>query len=89
MTHKLETVERQGSINGIRELVDAVERDVSRLMADHRDAGAALAQSWAALVDWLALGPAPRVRRCPSCDRTVMLEATTCGYCWAHLTPPA
>jgi hypothetical protein len=88
MAHKLETVERQGATGTIRALVDAVERDVSKLRADHRDASAALAQSWAALVSWLALGPAPEMRTCPQCGKRVALEATTCGYCWAHLTPP-
>jgi len=88
MTHKLDTVERQGANSGIRTLVAAVERDVSRLQADHHDASAALSKSWAELVAWLALGPAPQVRNCPQCGKTVMLEATTCGYCWTHLTPP-
>jgi hypothetical protein len=88
MAQKVETVERQQSLRGIRALVDAVERDVSRLRADHGDASAALVHSWAALVDWLALGPTPQVRGCPRCGSTVMLEATTCGYCWARPTPP-
>jgi len=88
MAHKLETVERQEATSGIRALVDAVERDVSKLRADQHEASAALAQSWAALVEWLALGPAPEGRNCPHCGKRVMLEATTCGYCWAHLTPP-
>ena len=88
MANKQQTVEQQTATGGIRELVDAVERDLSRLQADHREASGALVKSWAELVAWLALGPARPVRSCPSCGRSVMLEATTCGYCWAHLTPP-
>ena len=88
MAHKQETVEQQTAIGGIRTLVDAVTRDLSRLQADHREASSALVNSWAALVAWLDLGPARQVRSCPSCGRIAMLEATTCGYCWVHLTPP-
>jgi hypothetical protein len=89
MMSKLETVEQRGA-GGIRGLVDAVDRDISLLQAapDHRDASAALAHSWAALVGWLALGPAPQTRPCPHCAKTVMLEATRCGYCWADLRAP-
>jgi hypothetical protein len=73
---------------GIRALVDAVERDVSQLHAapDHHDASADLARSWAALVSWLALGPAPQTRGCPICGKPGTRDATICGYCWASLT---
>jgi hypothetical protein len=46
-----------------------------------------LSSSWAELVELLALGPAPRVRKCPSCKHTGMFDATRCGYCWTQLSP--
>jgi hypothetical protein len=46
---------------------------------------AELKLEWAKLVDVLALGPAPDVRACPTCGRTVMRQATRCGYCWKPL----
>ena len=89
MGYKSETLAEQAT-GGIRALVDAVGRDVSRLRdaPEHHEASAGLAQSWAALVDWLALGPAPRTRLCPACGKTLMADATACGYCWTRLTLP-
>jgi hypothetical protein len=42
---------------------------------------------WSELVEALALGPEPEVRRCTHCSRLTMRAATRCGYCWAVLTP--
>lgn len=55
---------------------------------DHRAALSALTLSWSELVRTLALGPPRETRLCPTCGRSGMREATLCGYCWAHLTPP-
>jgi len=48
----------------------------------------ALRAAWSALVDTLALGPAPQLRECPSCGAIGMLAATRCGHCWIVLSPP-
>ena len=34
------------------------------------------------------LGPAPKTIPCPACGKTVMAEATNCGYCWARVDLP-
>lgn len=38
--------------------------------------------SWAALVELLALGPEPEVRKCPFCNGTIRQDATRCTHCW-------
>jgi len=40
------------------------------------------AVSWAALVELLALGPEPEVRKCPFCHATIRQAATRCMHCW-------
>jgi hypothetical protein len=84
MANEAKTVELQG----IRALVEAVDRELTLLRTEHRDASAALAESWAALVRWLALSPAPKTRACTTCGKTIMLDATICGYCWTHMPLP-
>jgi hypothetical protein len=49
---------------------------------------AGLREAWTALVEALALGPAPELRDCPSCGNTGMRAATRCGSCWVALHPP-
>jgi hypothetical protein len=77
--------------DGLRAFVEAVDRDVSRLPAAGNGAQAprveALQASWAQLVGFLALGPAPELRDCPACGRPGMAAATVCGHCWTKLTP--
>jgi hypothetical protein len=46
-----------------------------------------LRASWVALVDQLALGPAPATRECPVCHGIGMRAASRCGFCWAKLEP--
>jgi hypothetical protein len=45
-----------------------------------------LLESWARLVELLAMGPAPRMRECPVCKHAGMLAATRCGFCWTTLS---
>lgn len=67
--------------DGLRVFVEDVDREVSRL-AGGSDA---LRASWARLVGFLALGPAPELRDCPRCGRSGMRDAKVCGYCWEKL----
>jgi hypothetical protein len=55
---------------------------------ESKAAAAALQTSWASLVEILDLPPAAEIRSCPSCRKTVMRQATLCGYCWGRLDPP-
>ena len=50
-----------------------------------RTATGDLIASWAELVKLLEADPGPDVRECPVCHRTVMREATRCGYCWTKM----
>ncbi len=79
--------------DGLRELVDVVGRDATRVSQDTPGQEPAsafrLVASWGRLVDFLALGPAPELRDCPYCGRVGMRAATRCGYCWKKLDPPA
>jgi hypothetical protein len=81
--------------DGLREVVEAMDREMSRLVARTGGAGggdeAALVTSWAKLVEFLALGPAPELRTCPFCGSVGMRAATRCGACWRKLpaAPPA
>lgn len=78
--------------DGLRPIVEDVEREIARLRARAVTAGdddAGLRASWAALVEFLALGPAPELRACPSCGSVGMRAATRCGACWTKLEPTA
>jgi len=68
----------------LRAVLAKMELEISRLPA-----GDGLRAPWAELVELLAVGPAPVVRECPTCKRTVMAAATRCGYCWSTLSPTA
>ena len=46
-----------------------------------------LVTAWGELVELLALGPTPEVRKCPVCDHHGMRAATRCGFCWTALEP--
>jgi hypothetical protein len=78
----------------LRAAVAAIDRELSCLgreasATEHRSSMSSLVASWAALVEVLALGPAPERRECFSCKRSGMRAATRCGYCWVELVPPA
>jgi hypothetical protein len=76
--------------DGLRPIVEALDREMSRLLArpDVADT-AALLSSWAELVEFLDLGPPPELRACPFCGSVGMRPATLCGTCWRRLEPPA
>lgn len=76
----------------IHEEVAAVARKLAGLTmlletAESKAAAAALQTSWASLVDILDLPPPTEIRSCPKCRKTVLREATLCGYCWNRLDP--
>lgn len=76
----------------LRAFVDVVARDVAQVSRGTSPGEAAsvakLVGSWARLVDFLALGPAPELRACPHCGVLGMRAATLCGHCWKKLVPP-
>jgi hypothetical protein len=78
--------------DGLRAFVDAVGddvADVSRCSSPQDSVSVSrLVGSWAKLVDFLALGPAPELRECPHCGTVGMRAATRCGNCWKKLVPP-
>lgn len=73
--------------DGMRPLVEAVGHEVARLSANGDGGAAALERHWGALVEFLALGPAPELRECPRCGVSGMRAATRCGSCWAVIEP--
>jgi hypothetical protein len=76
----------------LRPLVEALDREMSRSLARGyvgADDTTALLASWAKLVEFLALEPAPALRACPFCGSIGMRAATLCGTCWRKLEPPA
>ena len=78
--------------DGLRPIVEALDREMTRLHAGGDVAGTdvtALLSSWAKLVEFLALGPPPELRACPSCGGIGMRAATRCGRCWRKLEPLA
>jgi len=66
----------------LRSLVAVVERELTSLAPPE-----ALRGAWDGLVKVLALGPAPDLRPCPSCNELGMRAATRCSRCWSSLTP--
>jgi hypothetical protein len=80
------------SNDGVRAAVDTVGREMA-LLGERTTAGNgkdldALRTSWATLLEALALGPAPELRKCPHCGGIGMRAATLCGTCWKRLVPP-
>ena len=76
----------------LRRIVESLDREMTRVMAGGGLAGGdptALLSWWAALVEHLALGPAPELQACPFCGEVGMRAATRCGYCWQRLEPTA
>jgi hypothetical protein len=75
--------------DGLRPIVEAVDREMSRLLAQPDVDTTALVASWAALVGFLDLGRPPELRACPYCGSVGMRAATLCGTCWRKLESPA
>ena len=76
----------------LRELMGAIEREIACLshegtVGDHKAARIGLTASWAALVELLAPGDAPKTRICSLCGHIGLRAATRCGYCWSRLSP--
>lgn len=76
----------------IRQLIANVEGGVSKIealgSADVSAQAKELRASWGALVENLAIGPAPATRACPACKKLIMRDATRCIHCWAKSAPP-
>jgi hypothetical protein len=75
--------------DGLRPIVESVDREMSSLLARSDTDTSALLASWAELIEYLALGSAPELRACPFCGSAGMRDATRCGTCWRKLVPPA
>ena len=79
--------------DGLRPIVEALDREMSRLLARpdmaSAETTAALLTSWADLVEFLALEPPPELRACPFCGSVGTRDATRCGTCWRKLEPPS
>lgn len=77
---------------GLRPIVEALDREMSRLVALPDVAGkdmTPLLTAWAELVEFLALTAPPDLRACPRCGSVGMRAATRCGNCWRKLDPHA
>ena len=75
--------------DGLRPIVESLDREMSRFVARSGDGDVTgLLASWAALVDYLALGPPPELQACRFCGSIGMRAATRCGTCWRKLEPP-
>ena len=77
----------------LRPVVAAIDAQMSRLAQgtpiEARTGIGELLESWAVLVEILALGPAPEMRECPVCKHRGLRAATRCGFCWTALAPLA
>lgn len=77
----------------LRRIVENLDREMSRFLARSQEEASAdttaLLSSWAKLVEFLELEPAPELRACPFCGGIGMRAATRCGTCWRKLDPPA
>ena len=74
--------------DGLRPIVEALDREMTRLLARGGAAGGdttALISAWAELVEFLALEPPPELRACPFCAAVGMRAATRCERCWRTL----
>jgi hypothetical protein len=84
---------RDSARNTLRPMVEALDHRMAAFLdsvapAD-RAAATMLRTSWQALVDTLALGPAPEMRACPVCAHHVMRAASLCDRCWSKISPLA
>jgi hypothetical protein len=73
----------------LRPILDDMGRELSRFttrVGGGQDPTALMA-SWAKVVDFLALGPARELAKCPYCRAVGSWTATRCGHCWKKLPP--
>lgn len=68
----------------LRSLVAIVDREFA-----HTAPSPELREAWTQMLVLLALGPAPELRACPTCDEVGMRAARRCSRCWAALPPYA
>lgn len=77
----------------LRPVVAAIDREMSRVAGGTLNPTGPgvgeLFESWAELVELLALGPEPEMKECPVCKHRGMRAATRCGFCWTALSPLA
>jgi hypothetical protein len=78
----------------LRAIVADIQGQVSAIStqfpaAQQAAVAARFAVSWAALVELLALGPEPDMRKCPFCDSSIQKAATRCMHCWKESHAPA
>jgi hypothetical protein len=76
--------------DGLRPIVEALDREMRRHLALGNIGGAdttSLLTSWAELVEFLGLRPAPELRECPFCGSIGMRAATSCRTCYRRLPP--
>jgi hypothetical protein len=75
--------------DGLRPIVEALDREMSRFLSGGADAAnrVALLACWAKLVEFLALAPTPELRECPLCRSKGVRAASLCGMCWTKLEP--
>jgi hypothetical protein len=75
----------------LRTMIASMDEEMAKLtaltVAGDGAAVAPLTAVWRDLVRTLDLGPAPRVRSCPTCGGTCMAAATLCASCWSKLAP--
>ena len=78
----------------LRALVERVSTELSALVSSESSEPGArrastdrLTGAWTVLVEQLALGPEPSLRRCPFCRRSVLRVAVRCRYCMKKSSP--
>jgi hypothetical protein len=76
-----------GERHELRRLAHDLDVALAGVRAGELDALAKVDEAWRVFGARLALGPDPAVVHCPSCDATIMRDATLCGHCWTKLSP--
>jgi hypothetical protein len=74
--------------DGLRLIVESLDREMSRLLARPSADTTALLSSWAELIEFLALEPPPELPECPVCGSPrAARRAARCGTCGKEHTP--
>lgn len=74
-----------------RQLLHTIELEITRLQGAKTAPAidfAPLKGAFNKLTDYMALGPEPITRLCPTCGKPGRKNATVCGFCWTK-TPPS